>query len=123
MDRYLAVMAGAALGGLFRYLAATWINTQYTGKFPMGTFLVNVTGCFLIGLAMTILTTRLQPHANWNLFLVTGILGGYTTFSTFGWETVQASRAGLPMMALANAVLSVVAGYAAVWCGIVLARK
>lgn len=129
MDRYLAIMAGAALGGLLRYLASSAINERlssdvsFWSRFPWGTFFVNVTGCFLIGLAMTILMERVAVHRNWSMFLVTGMLGGYTTFSTFGWETFQASRLSSHWLALANVVLSAVFGYLAVWCGVVLARR
>lgn len=123
MDRYLAVMAGAAFGGLLRYVIANAITERYAGRFPLGTFVVNITGCFLIGLAMTILTERMNPHRNWGLFLVTGMLGGYTTFSTFGWETFQASRQTGPWMAMANVAASAAMGYLAVWLGVILTRK
>jgi CrcB protein len=123
MDKYIAVMAGAAVGGLLRYVVASAVLERFGGRFPLGTLAVNVSGCFLIGLSMTILTERTNPHLNWGLFLVTGVLGGYTTFSTFGWETLQAVRQGNPAMAVANALVSVLAGYLAVWLGIILARK
>ncbi|MEO8099901.1 MAG: fluoride efflux transporter CrcB [Acidobacteriota bacterium] len=122
MDRYLAVMAGAALGGAARYTIAAAITARFGGRFPLGTFLVNVTGCFLIGLISTILAER-SANLNWGLFLVTGILGGYTTFSAFGWETVQLSRQGSHMLALANVVGSAALGYLAVWLGILIARR
>ena len=123
MDRYLAVMAGAALGGLLRYLVVTGITERFASRFPLGTLVVNVTGCFLIGLMMTLLTEKLNPHRNWNLFLVSGILGGYTTFSAFGWETFQAGRSGGHAIAIANVALSCVLGYLAVWLGVILARR
>jgi CrcB protein len=123
LDRYLAVMAGAAVGGLLRYAVVTGVTERFVSRFPLGTLVVNVTGCFLIGLIMTILTERVVPHRNWNLFLVSGILGGYTTFSAFGWETFQAARMGGHAIALANVVLSCVAGYLAVWLGVVVAAR
>ena len=83
MGGYLVVLAGAGLGGLARYIAGTWIMARYGGRFPLGTFVINVSGSFLIGVLMTLLTERLQPHPQWRLFLVVGILGGYTTFSSF----------------------------------------
>ena len=85
--------------------------------------MVNVTGCFLIGLIMTLLTERLQPHPNWRLALVVGFLGGYTTFSSFEWETFAAVRSGGFWIGMANIVGSVIFGYAAVWLGSILARK
>jgi CrcB protein len=115
------VMAGAALGGAARYVVATLLTAKLAGRFPWGTFAVNVTGCFLIGLLATILAERASPP--WALFLVTGILGGYTTFSAFGWETVQLTRQGEHGLALAYALGSVACGYAGVWLGVLLARR
>ena len=117
MGRYLLVIAGAAAGGLARYVVSTIIAERAGGRFPLGTLVVNVTGCFLIGLLMPLL----QPR--WRLLVVTGVLGGYTTFSSFGWETYQAVRNGSPLIGLVNIVASVVVGYAAVWCGALLASK
>jgi CrcB protein len=117
MDRYLAVMLGAGLGGLARFVAGTAIMQRYGGAFPLGTVVINITGSFLIGLMMTLLTERWQVHPNWRLFLVTGVLGGYTTFSSFEYETLQAMRRGGAGMALLNVVGSVALGYAAVWLG------
>jgi fluoride exporter len=94
LDKYLVVLAGAGLGGLARYVAGTWIMAKYGGRFPLGTFVINITGAFLIGVLMTLLTERFHPHPNWRLFLVVGILGGYTTFSSFEYETYQAVRDG-----------------------------
>lgn len=112
------------MGGLLRYLATVAITERFPlARFPWGTFFVNVTGCFLIGLAITLFTERISPHRNWSLFLVTGMLGGYTTFSTFGWETFQASRQVGHWMAMLNVVASALMGYLAVWLGVVLARR
>ena len=72
MDRYLVVLAGAGLGGLTRYALGTWIMAKSGGRFPLGTFLINISGSFFIGLLMTLLTERLHPHPNWRLFLVVG---------------------------------------------------
>ena len=123
MQRYIAVMIGAALGGAFRYVVSTSVMQRFPGKFPIGTVVVNITGCFLIGLISTILIERVPAGLAWSLFLVTGILGGYTTFSAFGWETVQLTRQGEHLLALANVVGSVAGGYAAVWLGVLLARR
>jgi len=84
---------------------------------------VNVTGCFLIGLIMTILTERANLNPNWRFALVVGFLGGYTTFSTFAWETYAAVRSGGFWIGLANVVGSVLLGYAAVWLGALVARR
>ena len=94
LDKYLAVLAGAGLGGLARFVASTWIMEKYAGKFPLGTFIINITGSFLIGVLMMLFTERWQLQHNWRLFLVVGVLGGYTTFSSFEYETYQAVRDG-----------------------------
>lgn len=120
MDKYLVVLAGAGLGGLARYVAGTWIMSRYGGRFPLGTFVINITGSFLIGVLMTLLTERLQPHPNWRLFLVVGILGGYTTFSSFEYETYQAVRGGERWMGLLYVSGSVLLGYVGVWLGALL---
>ena len=123
MDKYLVVLAGAGLGGLARYVAAGWIMSKYGGRFPLGTFVINITGSFLIGVIMTMLTERLHPHPNWRLFLVVGILGGYTTFSSFEYETYQAVRGGERWIAMAYVAGSVLVGYFGVWLGALLAAR
>jgi CrcB protein len=117
LDKYLVVLAGAGLGGLARYVAGTWIMAKYGGRFPLGTFVINITGAFLIGVLMTLLTERFHPHPNWRLFLVVGILGGYTTFSSFEYETYQAVRDGERWLGLLYVGGSVVLGYLGVWLG------
>lgn len=118
-----AVMSGAALGGAARYIVATIIAARFGSRFPWGTFVVNMTGCFLIGVVATYLAERVASPLPWSLFLVTGVIGGYTTFSAFGWETVQLSRQGDHLLAFANVAGSAIFGYAAVWLGVVIARK
>jgi CrcB protein len=123
LDKYLVVLTGAGLGGLARYLASTWIMEKFAGRFPLGTFVINITGSFLIGVLMTLLTERWQPHPNWRLFLVVGVLGGYTTFSSFEYETYQVVRGGARWIGLAYVASSVVVGYAGVWLGALLATR
>jgi CrcB protein len=122
--KYLLILLGGGVGSLARYLATIAINERLGARFPIaGTVAVNVTGCFAIGLAMTLLTERLVPHPYWRLALVVGFLGGYTTFSSFEWETYAAVRQGGFWIGLANVVGSVVFGYAAVWLGALLGRR
>ena len=123
MDRYLAVLAGAGLGGLARYAVGGWITEKLGWTFPFGTFAVNVSGCFLIGLLMTALTARPELSPNWRLFLIVGVLGGYTTFSTFEYEVWRSASDGQLWMSLAYLVASVVAGYVAVWLGSAIAAR
>jgi CrcB protein len=97
--------------------------TRIGGRFPTGTFVINVSGSFLIGLVMTLLTERFKLHPNLRVFLVVGFLGGYTTFSTFEWEAIGLLRDGARWLATLYVVASVLCGYAAVWLGSVLAAR
>ena len=122
MNRYLLVMVGAGLGGVARDAAGSAVLQRFTARFPenvfpLGTLVVNVSGCFLIGLMMTIFVARGDPNPTLRLFLITGFLGGYTTFSAFGWEMFEAIEKETVLIAIGNVVLSVVLGYLAVWCG------
>ena len=123
LDRYLAVLSGAGLGGLARYIVGSAIAARWGGRFPLATFLVNITGSFLAGLLMILLTERFTVHPNWRLFLMVGVLGGYTTFSAFQVETFTAARAGERWTALGYVLSSVIFGYAAVWLGAWLAGR
>jgi fluoride exporter len=121
VHRYVLVLIGGGAGALLRYVGSTAIMQRYAGAFPLGTFVINITGSFGIGLLMTLLTGRLQASPGWRLFLVTGFLGGYTTFSSFEYEVFQSVRQGSRWIALLNAVGSVAAGYVAVWLGVLAA--
>ena len=122
MERYLVIMAGGAIGTLARYLAASVIMERWNSRFPFGTFFVNISGCLLIGIIMTLLDER-GAHPNWRFGLVVGFLGGYTTFSSFEFETYIFTRDGLPFVGLLNIIASVVIGYLAVWLGAAIASK
>lgn len=123
MDRYMMVMLGGATGSLTRYLIGTAIMARVGGRFPLGTVIINITGSFIIGLLMTLFTERLDPQPNLRLLLVTGFLGGYTTFSSFEWETLGLVQDGSRWLGLLNVVGSVLLGYIAVWLGAAIAGK
>ncbi len=123
MVKYFMVMLGGAVGSLARYVLGTAIMSRFGSKFPLGTMIINVTGSFAIGVLMTLLTERLQPHPYWRLILVIGFLGGYTTFSSFEYESLRAVRDGGLIPGLVNIVGSVALGFAAVWAGAVLAAR
>lgn len=122
MEKYLLVMAGAALGGLARFVIYEALKPYFPDRFWYGTVVVNITGCFLIGVVMTVLMQR-NANPNWRLLLVVGVLGGYTTFSSFAFETYGLIRDGDFGKGLANVLVSVIAGYVAVWCGALVARR
>lgn len=123
MSKYLVVMIGGALGTLFRFLAGSMVMRFYSASFPLGTFLINITGSFFIGLFMTLFLNRPAIHANWRLFLVTGILGGYTTFSSFEWETLVTLRNGVDAVAFLYVGLSVILGLALAWAGMLAGNR
>jgi fluoride exporter len=122
--KYLLIVLGGGAGSLTRYVVGAAIVTRYGGRFPVvGTMAINVTGSFLIGLLMTLITERFETGSNLRPLLVIGFLGGYTTFSSFEWESYSAIRDGGYWIGLANIVGSVTLGYAAVWLGALLARR
>jgi CrcB protein len=122
--KYLLILLGGGAGSLCRYLVGVAIVTRYGGRFPVvGTMTINITGSFLIGLLMTTIAERFEPGTNLRPLLVIGFLGGYTTFSSFEWETYAAIRNGGFWIGIANVVGSVTLGYAAVWLGAMMARR
>jgi CrcB protein len=123
LNSYVMVVVGGGAGSLVRYLVGTAIMTRTGSRFPLGTVFINITGSFLIGLLMTLLTNRLSPYPNLRLLLVVGFLGGYTTFSSFEWETLGLVRDGGWWLGLLNTVGSVALGYIAVWLGAAIAAR
>ncbi len=118
---FLWVAIGGALGAVSRYALTNWISDRF-GPGPLGIFIVNVSGAFLIGFVMALTDERLTVSADTRRFLTVGILGGYTTFSTWMFDTHQLAETGDVTRAIVNIAGSVVIGLFAVWLGIIAGR-
>lgn len=114
--------AGGFVGAAVRYLAGGLVYRFLPTSFPYATFLINVSGCFAIGALAVLAEERFVVGAGARLFWMVGVLGGYTTFSTFGYETLALIREGSQAAALLNAAGQLLLGLLAVWLGMVVAR-
>jgi len=120
--KYLWVGFGGALGSIARYAVSLFIFERMGTRFPFGTFVINISGCFIIGFVLTILDERLGLPPAWREAIAIGFVGAFTTFSTFEYETMRAVQHGHAQTALLYVLLSVVIGYAAVWAGAAAGR-
>ncbi len=123
MINYLIIGVGGFLGAIARYAIGVWIGQKWGRIFPLGTFFINVSGSFFIGLIMSLFTERFMVNPQWRLFLVVGFLGAYTTFSTFEYETGRLIKDGEWLVATMNVVLSVFVGFVALKIGEVIAKS
>lgn len=117
-----AIALGGALGALTRYELGLWISNKWNQGFPLHTFLINITGAFLLGFLNILFMERMTVSPLWRLGIGVGFLGAYTTFSTFGFETITLLEGGSYATAAAYTLLSIVIGFAGVALGIGLAR-
>lgn len=122
MSRILAVALGGAVGALARHGLSTAIAAAFGGRFPLGTLIVNVAGSFAMGGLAALFADRMHVAPEVRLLLLTGLLGAFTTFSTFSVETLSLLQAGRWLAAAANAALSVALCLAAAWAGALLVR-
>ena len=117
-----AVVAGAGIGGGLRYMLSWWTVERWGGSLPWGTFIVNISGAFLLGIVMAVSAERALIPPVWRLFLGVGILGGYTTFSTLSYESVVLMQRGFLMQGTLNMFGSALVGLVAVFAGILVGR-
>jgi len=122
MQNLLIIGFGGFLGAIARYAVSAWIGQRWGRIFPLGTFVINVSGSFLIGLVISLSTERFMINPQWRLFLAVGVLGAFTTFSTFELETGNLVRDSEWLLAALNVVCSVMAGFAALKLGDVIGR-
>src|ERR1041385_3764124 len=122
LTKYLAVAVGGALGAVLRYYLGGTVLARAAAPFPTATFVINVSGSFVIGLFLTLATERIHISPHVRLAVAVGFVGAYTTFSTFEYETAKLIEDGDVTRALLNVLLSFVAGLLAVWLGIFIAR-
>ncbi len=120
---YLAVMAGGAVGTGLRLALSTWFDTHFGVSFPVGTLFVNITGCFIIGLfaGLTAPSGFFQISPMTSQTIIIGVLGGYTTFSSFGLQTHRLLLDGRSLHAMLNILSSITLCLLAVWLGQLLA--
>jgi len=122
MEKYLLIGVGAFVGANARYMLQTWVAARWGSGFPLGTLLINVTGSFLLGFFLTAATQRAAVSTNWRLFVAVGLLGGYTTFSSFTYETLALLQGDRWLATTGYVLGNVAVGLAAAFAGIALAR-
>lgn len=122
MSNLWAIALGGALGAMTRYGLGAWISQRWNQGFPLHTFLINVTGAFLLGFLNVLFIERLTVSPMWRLGIGVGFLGAYTTFSTFGYEVITLLQSGSLFTAAMYTTLSILVGFTGTALGIGLAR-
>jgi CrcB protein len=117
---YIAI--GGAIGSVLRYLTSVFVNKYWANQFPLATLLTNVLGCLIIGFLIGILEKNNLANSNLKWFLITGFCGGYTTFSTFGYENYSLFHSNNSLLAFGYIALSILLGIFAVWLGLFIAK-
>lgn len=123
MIQITAIAIGGATGAVLRFWVSTGVYSLLGRGFPYGTFTVNVVGSLLMGLLFVILQDRLSVSVEWRAFLLIGVLGSFTTFSTFSIETFNLFEDGENIKAVMNMLLSVLTCVAATWIGVMAGRQ
>ena len=123
MTQVLAIGIGGAIGSLLRFWMSTWVHSFAGRGFPYGTLTVNVLGCLVMGVLFVVLTERLSDNVVLRAGLLIGVLGGFTTFSSFSIETFNLIEQGAHLKALANMALSLVLCVGGTWLGVIIGRQ
>jgi fluoride exporter len=118
----LAVALGGAAGSVMRFLVASWVAAHWPRHFYLATFAVNLLGCLLIGLLSGLFLTRSDLPLELRTGLITGVLGGFTTFSSFSLEMLRLMEGGRAVEAFGYLAFSIIGGLLAAWAGLSLAR-
>lgn len=121
--QWLIIALGGALGSVARFASVSYLTPLFNYRFPLGTFAVNILGSFLIGLAYVVLVEKAVLPGEWRLFFMTGVLGGFTTFSAFSLEMLQMWQEGHVLISIAYATSSVVLGLLMAYAGMQFAQK
>ena len=122
MINYLLVSAGAAIGGALRYGISTYIQKNQSVIFPYGTLFVNIIGSFLLGIIMFYLNEKDLIGNEFRLFLTVGLCGGFTTFSTFSYETLMLIRDSELLLAFYNVILNLVLCLAGIYIAYLISK-
>ncbi|MFT4019810.1 MAG: fluoride efflux transporter CrcB [Agriterribacter sp.] len=122
MRAIIFIWLGGGFGSVLRYLVQLGTSKLFTVTFPAGTFIVNISGCFVIGLLYGLATKYAALTMEWRLFLITGICGGYTTFSSFSYEGISLFRQGNYTYFILYTVLSVVVGLLSTFFGMTVVK-
>ncbi|HEY3627979.1 MAG TPA: fluoride efflux transporter CrcB [Terracidiphilus sp.] len=122
MQRYFLIAVGGALGSIARYWVGSTVGGRMGVRFPLGTLVVNITACLVLGFALTWFGERAEVSPAWRYLFAVGFVGAYSTFSTFEWETLSTLRSGAFALASLYALGSLGLGLAATWCGAALAE-
>lgn len=117
MLKYLLIAIGGALGSIARYWVGAELSNRLGLRFPYGTFVINLSACFVIGLTLTFLGRRMGMSAAWRYLIPVGFIGAYSTFSTYEWETLVSLRTGAFATAAFYALGSLVLGLVSTWLG------
>jgi CrcB protein len=123
MKNYLIVFAGCGIGGALRHFANVWVPRVAGTNFPFHTLTVNVLGSFVMGVLAAYFALRSESSLAWKLFLTTGILGGFTTFSAFSLDTALLFERGTAAMAITYVLVSVLASIGGLFLGLQLIRS